>query len=185
MATYESGVKKINANVHSVYRVLSDMNNVKMLLNAVQNPEVQARFNESIPEDKKDEFEKAKSQMSDIVNDITCTTDTVSLHTKFGEIGIRVADRELDKVVKLSNEKCPINFDFWAQVKEISPYETAVKLTLKADIPMMVRMMFSSKLDKLNEGIDKAASILTRLPFAAICQRMDAEGRTDGPMLNA
>lgn len=184
MEKYESGVKRIESPVHDVYRVLSDMRNIQMLVDAMNNPMVQQQFANSIPEDKKAEYENAKNKMGELVKDLTFTYDTISCNTALGSIGVKVADREPQKVVKLSSEKSPVNFDFWVQVKELEANATAIKLTLKADIPFMVRMMFSSKLDQLNEGIDKAASILTRLPYGLICQRMDSEGRTENEQLD-
>ena len=53
--------------------------------------------------------------------------------------------------------------NFWIQLKEVTPNDTRIKLTLKADLPMMFKMMLDKK---LQNGIDQAAEMLAKFPYA-------------------
>jgi hypothetical protein len=45
---------------------------------------------------------------------------------------------------------------------EKEAYNTKMKLTLKADIPFMLKMMVNSK---LKEGINQIATVLSKIPY--------------------
>ena len=57
-----------------------------------------------------------------------------------------------------------MEMNFWIQMKEVAPMDTRIKLTLKADIPMMFKMMLDKK---IQQGIDQAAAMIAQFPFAA------------------
>ena len=46
--------------------------------------------------------------------------------------------------------------------KEVAPGDTRIKLTLKADIPMMFKMMIGSK---LQTGLDQASEMMAKFPY--------------------
>ena len=179
MEKYESQVKRVNARVSDVFRVLSDMRSMKLLMDAMNNPQTKQVFMSTLPEDKRAEYEKAQSKLAEVVKDLSFTRDTIACNTALGSIGVRVADRELNKTIKISSDKSPLGFDVWAQVKELSLNETALKLTLKADIPFVIKTMFSSKLEKLNQAIEQGAAILAQLPYGSLCQKLDDNGWND------
>jgi carbon monoxide dehydrogenase subunit G len=45
----------------------------------------------------------------------------------------------------------------WIQLKEVNKNDTRMKLTLKADMPAMIKMMAGNKIE---EGINKLADVL-------------------------
>ena len=53
--------------------------------------------------------------------------------------------------------------NFWIQLKEVSPADTRIKLTVKADIPMMFKFMVDKK---LKTGLDQAADMLAQFPYS-------------------
>ena len=56
-----------------------------------------------------------------------------------------------------------MQMNFWIQMKEVAPMDTRIKLTLKADIPMMFKLMLDKK---IQQGIDQAAAMIAQFPFA-------------------
>ena len=134
---YESGVKQITANADKVYAVLGNLNNI-------------GRVMDLIPKDK--------------VQDITCDHDSVRFKVDgLGQkLTVRIVDREENKTLKFGIDNVPVQMDFWVQLKQVAEGDTRLKLTIKAELPMMFKMMFDKK---LQTGIEQAADMLAQMPY--------------------
>ena len=80
---------------------------------------------------------------------------------KVGDVGLRIVDREPNKMVKYTADgETRFNFYLWVQIKEVAPYESRIKVTLKADLNPMIKIMVGKHLqkfvDSLAEGISKS-----------------------------
>ncbi len=134
MTTYESDIKTISSNEEVVFNKLSDLNNLKELQN--------------------------KSPETDKIKDLIFDTDSCSFGIDgIGKIGFRVVEREPFKTIKLNSENAPVQLSVWVQLKQTEENKTAMKLTLKAELPMMIKMMVDKK---LKEGINKVADLLVK-----------------------
>jgi hypothetical protein len=78
-------------------------------------------------------------------------------------ITIAIVDRIENSTVKFGLEGIPMEGNLWIQMKELSPTDTRIKLTVKADIPFMFKMMVDKK---LQTGLDQAADALAQFPYA-------------------
>jgi carbon monoxide dehydrogenase subunit G len=56
----------------------------------------------------------------------------------------------------------PLELKFWIQLLPVEVNETKLRLTLHADMGMMIKMMVGNKLEK---GIDQLAGVLAMLPY--------------------
>jgi len=74
-------------------------------------------------------------------------------------MGFRITDREPFKTIKLESEKAPVNLSVWIQLIQRAENDTQMKLTLKADLPTMIKMMIDKK---LKEGINLIADVLAK-----------------------
>lgn len=137
MSEYVSSVKKIEANADEVFAVLSDLENI-------------SRVKDMIPEDK--------------VKDLTFTSDAVKFKVDgLGQrVGIRIVEREPYSTIKFSGENIPMEVNFWIQLKQVAENDTRIKLTLRAELPMMFKMMLDNK---LKVGIEQAAEYLSKFPY--------------------
>ena len=81
--------------------------------------------------------------------------------SKIQSIPAPVAQIEND-TIKFGFDNIPMDVNFWIQLKEVTPTDTRVKLTVKADIPMFFRMMLEKK---IQQGLDDAAIMLTQFPY--------------------
>jgi carbon monoxide dehydrogenase subunit G len=69
--------------------------------------------------------------------------------------GLRIIDKEPNKTIKITgNDKIPFEFHIWIQLKMVAPYDTRMKITLKANLNMMLKMMVGKK---LQSGMDTLA----------------------------
>ena len=149
----ESEIVKVDAAIGSVYGFLSDFEKVGRMVEQVKNA--------PLPDN------ADVKKMSEMVKDVRFAGDTcyVTLD-KIGEIGISIVEREENKLIKLKeNGALPFDFTLWIQLIEKGPYDTRMKITLHAELNMMMKMMLKGKLSK---GINSMAEGLAKLPYAAL-----------------
>lgn len=136
MSKFESSVKQIPYPVENVYRNISDLSNLD-------------RVRDRIPEDKLQDFQ--------------FDSDSVQISVApVGTIKLRIIEREENKCVKFETEQSPIPFNLWIQVLPVSETESKMKVTVKADIPFMLKGMVSGP---LQDGVEKIADALSQIPY--------------------
>jgi len=134
MTTYESDIKTISSNEEVVFGILSDLNNLKKI--------------------------QEQAPTTDKVKDLEFDTDSCSFVVEgFGKVGFRVIEREPFKTVKFESENAPVKVNVWIQLKQIDENQTVMKLTIKADLPTMIKMMVDKK---LKEGVNVVADLLAK-----------------------
>ncbi len=134
---YESKITSAPCSAAQIYRVLSNMENLE-------------RVREFIPQDKVQEMEVSADRVRLKVDGLA------------QKITIAIVDRIENDTVKFGAEGIPMDANFWIQLKEVSPVDTRIKLTVKADIPFMFKMMVDKK---LQQGLDQAADMLAQFPY--------------------
>ena len=136
MTKFESSVKPIPYPVENVYRNISDLSNLE-------------RVRDRIPEDKLQDFQ--------------FDSDSVQVSVApVGTIKLRIIEREENKCVKFETEQSPLPFNLWIQVLPVSETESKMKITVKADIPFMLKGMVSGP---LQDGVEKIADALSQIPY--------------------
>jgi hypothetical protein len=135
---YESKISSAPCSAQQIYRVLSDMRSLE-------------RVRDLIPQDK--------------IQEMNIEPDRVKLKVDglAQKITIAIVDRIENDTVKFGLEGIPMDGNFWIQLKEVSPTDTRIKLTVKADIPFMFKFMVEKK---LQTGLDQAADMLAQFPYA-------------------
>jgi len=131
MKTYESKIVSIKRLDEDVFKVLSNFKNFSPFVQAAQIENWEA-------------------------DDDWCKFSVKGM----GNAGLRIIEREPSKTIKITGDGgIPFEFFFWIQLKQVAPYDTRMKLTLKADLNMMMKMMVGSK---LQEGIDTMAEQIAK-----------------------
>ena len=147
--TFESSIKQIPHKQESVYRTLSDLNNLQMLKDRFE------QVKDQIPEDKRKEMEKLK--------DLKFDSDSISITAPMvGEIKMRIIDREEPKTIKFETENSPVPFNFWIQLLPTNDTACKMKLTIKADLNPFIKGMVKKPLE---EGIEKIANALAMISY--------------------
>ena len=158
MARYESKVKTIPAPQAAVYAKLSDLNNLAVLKEKLNDPEALERIKAS-GKVTDDQLQKAREQLKSL----EFTSDTLSVDVPpVGKIAIRIVERDPEKCVKFESEKSPIPIKFWIQVLPIDETNSKLRLTLDASVNAFVKMMIDKP---LQEGIERVAEALTMIPY--------------------
>ena len=135
---YESKITSAPCSAQQIYRVLSNLQNLE-------------RVRDMIPKDKIQEMEIEPDRVRMKVDGLA------------QKITFAIVDRIENDTVKFGAEGIPMDANFWIQLKELAPNDTRIKLTVKADIPMMFKMMIGKK---LQDGLDQAADMLAQFPYA-------------------
>ena len=134
---YESKITSAACPAAQIYRVLSNMQNLE-------------RVKDLIPKDKIQEMEVEPDRVRLKVDGLG------------QKISIAIVDRIENDTIKFGAEGIPLDANFWIQLKELNPTDTRIKLTVKADIPFMFKMMVEKK---LQQGLDQAAEMLAQFPY--------------------
>ena len=152
MAKYESQIKQVPFSQSAVYAKLSDLTNLAVIKERIDDPNVQAK----IPADKIEEVRNAVNQME-------FTTDTVSAPAgPIGIIAVQIVDREPEKCVKFTSTNSSVSFKLWVQMLPTGDTSSKLKVTIDADLNFFMKQMVGSHLEK---GVDKFADMLAMIPY--------------------
>ncbi len=136
MTTFESKVTKAECNETEIFALLSDLNNIE-------------KIKEKIPQDK--------------VKDLEFDTDSCRFTVDpVGKIGLRIVERIPSQTIKFAAEQAPVEFNLWMQFKQVEENDTRIKVTVKADLNMMLKMIASKPLEMF---VNKLAEMLAQLPY--------------------
>ncbi len=143
---YISEIQFINNNQEIIFNYLSNFENLSKYV----NEGILEKLTEQVPQIKITDFESDRD---------SCRFNISGL----GQAGISIIEREPFKTIKIvSSGSMPIEIILWIQLLPVAAYETKMRLTLQAEMSMMVKMMIGGKLEK---GVNQLAETLAKLPY--------------------
>ena len=135
-STFESEIKSIRASDAAIFAALSDLRNAEKL-------------KERIPQDK--------------VKNIELTEDSISFEVApVGALSLKIIEREPNKTIKFAADHAPVDFFVWLQLKQVAENDTKLKVTLKADLNPMIKMMASKPLAQF---VNMLAEALAKMEY--------------------
>ena len=145
-----SDIQKIDSAIADVFAFFSDFTKIGRLADIAR----QAGAGQQVP-----------AEVADKIEEVRTTTDTCTLVVKgIGEMGLKIVERQEPTLVKMEGDgRMPFEVHLWVQLLSNGPYDTRMRLTLEADMNMMLKMMLKGKLEK---GINQAAEALAKIPYA-------------------
>lgn len=139
MAKFESSIREIPHPQQTVYDTLSDLSHL-------------SRIKDRLPQDK--------------IQNLTFDRDTLSVNVSpVGDIAFSIVDREEPKCIKFETLKSPVPLNFWIQLLPVTSTTCKMRLTIKADIPFMLKGMVTKP---LTEGIEKIADALQAIDYSCL-----------------
>lgn len=143
---YVSDIKIVQNNQEVIYNYLSNFENLSKYV----NEGLLEKMTEQIPQIKVTDFESDAD---------SCRFQISGM----GQAEIRIIEREAPKNIKItSSGSMPVGIMFWIQLLPEGPYQTKLRLTLDAEMSMMIKMMVNKKLE---DGINRMADMLAALPY--------------------
>ncbi len=140
MTEFVSQTKVVPATQEAVFNKLSDWSQLESL-------------SSMLPQDK--------------VSDVHSDSDSVRFKPNLpgvGEMAVRIIEREPCKTIKIASEQSPVSFTAWLQLKEKDATSSYARITVRAEIPFLLKGMITKP---LQEAIDKMADALAsgNIPF--------------------
>ena len=133
MTTYESNIETLNCNALKAYELFSDLKNLE-------------KFKDRMPSDK--------------IKDIEFDSDSCRFSVDpIGKVGLIIVNKEVGKTIKFGVENSPIEANMWIQLKEVDEYVTKMKLTIKAELPFLIKSMVDSKLKTFINQLSQALAL--------------------------
>ena len=136
MSKFESSVKQIPYSQTAVYRSISDLSHLE-------------KVRDRVPTDKVKEF--------------VFDADSVAVNVPpVGAIRLRIVNREEPKCVKFETVQSPMPFFLWVQMLPVTETSSKMKVTVEADIPLMLKAMVSGP---LKDAVEKVADALASIRY--------------------
>lgn len=144
MTTIKSEKTKIAAPAEKVFEKLSNLDNLKPLLEQIPA--------DQIPDDKREMFENVK-----------ITNDTISIPAgPVGAINLRITDRLPYSLIQLTGEGTPVPMNLQLEIEPEGADACEVQVTFNLEIPMMLKPMVATPLKKV---ADQFAQVMGKIPF--------------------
>ncbi len=136
MEQYESSVKVVPFTQQQVYNQLEDLNHLATLKERLGN----------MPE-----------EVADKIKDLTFDRDSLTVNVQGFSFTLRIIGREPCKCLKFQGENTPIPVNLWIQMLPIDESRAKLKVTLRAELNMLMKPMLNKP---LREGVEKMADML-------------------------
>lgn len=144
MTTVKSEKKIIAAPAEKVFEKLSNLDNLKPLLESMP-PDM-------IPEDKREMFEN-----------LEITSDTITIPAgPVGQIKLRITDRLPFSLIRLAGEGTPVPMDMQLEIDSKGAEKCEVQVAINIEVPIMLKPMISGPLRKI---VDQFVNVLAAIPF--------------------
>ena len=144
MTTIKSEKTKIAASAEKVFDKLSNLDNLKPLLEGIPM--------EGIPADKREMLDKVK-----------VTSETISIPAgPVGEITLRMTDRLPYSLIQLTGEGTPVPMNVQLAIDAQGPDACEVQVAFNLEIPIMLKPMVAGPLKKV---ADQFVQVMGNIPF--------------------
>lgn len=153
LAKYESEIKYLPLEQTAVYCRLADLNNLSVLKERLNSPEVQSKLAEQVPADKMADLQKYAEGM-------TFDTDSMQISSPLGNITLRIVEREEPKCIKLASEGAPVQLYVWIQLLPHGTSECKMRVTVGAEVNMFMKGMVAKPLQQAADGLANMLSAI-------------------------
>lgn len=131
MTSIKSDKAIVNGTPEQVFEKLSNLDNLKPLLEKVPK--------DQIPEDKREMFDN-----------LQITSDSISIPGgPVGNITLRISDRLPYSLIRLSGEGSPVPMDMQLEIEPEGADHSEVQVAINLEIPAMLKPMVSGPLKKI------------------------------------
>ncbi len=155
---FVSSIKQIPYSQTCVYAKLSDLNNLSVIRDRIDDPNIANMLDGKVSADK-------IAQMKERVREMVFDTDSVTCNVSpLGEVSLRIIDRDVPKCIKFETVNSPLPLNLWIQLLPVSDDSCKMKLTVEADLNPFIKGMVAKP---LQEGIEKLADMLAVIPYGA------------------
>lgn len=138
---YESGIRQIPYSQQRVYDKLSDLSFMQ-------------QYQDNLSQIPADTLR---------VEDLLFSPDGFSCRVSpFGNVDLRIVEREEPKCIKLESTSSPVPLTFWVQILPTSEESSKIKLTLHTELNFFLKGLLNKP---ISDGMEKLADALAAMPY--------------------
>ena len=155
MTKYENEIKMVlHAPAEQVYTVLANLERLKPIFdNIAENPLVRQKIEEAGQD----------PSILNKVKDVEIDNDGITFPMPMrGKMCMQIEETEENRCVKYKALGIPLDANLWIQMLPVSSGGSKIRVTVKAEMNMMMKMMVGSK---LKDGVNQFAEMIAGLPF--------------------
>lgn len=153
LSKFESEVKIIPQQQTVIYSRFSDLNNLSVIKERLNDPAVQAQISQQVPADKMEELTKYAEGLS-------FETDAIHISSPMGQITLRVVERDEPKCIKLASEGSPVQLYVWIQLLPHGEMECKMRVTVGAEVNFFMKGMVAKPLQQAADGLANMLSAI-------------------------
>lgn len=145
MTKYSSPDVSLQASADTVFSKLSNLENLKAMLDKVPV--------DRIPADKQEMFRNLK-----------ITPDSIEIPgAPMGSLVFRVVEKKAPDLIRLDGEGMPIAMSLSMHIKPLSESTSQAHVDIDIDIPLMLKPMVGGQIQKM---ADQFGNVLSAIPFS-------------------
>ncbi len=153
LSKFESEVKIIPQQQTVIYSRFSDLNNLSVIKERLNDPAVQAQISQQVPADKMEELTKYAEGLS-------FETDAIHISSPMGQITLRVVERDEPKCIKFASEGSPVQLYVWIQLLPHGEMESKMRVTVGAEVNFFMKGMVAKPLQQAADGLANMLSAI-------------------------
>ena len=96
------------------------------------------------------------------MKDLKFDRDSLTLTTPMGAVKLEIVERDEPKCIKFAASESPLPFNFWIQLLPVTDSSCKMKLTIKAELNMLLLGMVKGP---LKEALEKIADVLQMIDY--------------------
>ena len=153
LSKFESQVRELGIAQEAAYERFSDLRNLHVLKEKLDDAEFQERIAAEIPADKLDEVRTH-------LQNVSFDEDSVSVETPIGHVTLRVIEREPCKLVKFESEGSPVPLTLWLQLLPTGETTSKLRVTIGAEVNMFMKGIVKGPLQQAADGLANILSLI-------------------------
>ncbi|RRD80121.1 hypothetical protein EII14_03575 [Alloprevotella sp. OH1205_COT-284] len=158
MTKYESQIYTVNTPQELAFARLSNLRHFETIKTAFSDPAMIERIVAGVPSDQMSP-EKLQT-LREQIEKMEFTDDTLTLDSTMGRIALVIIERDAPKLVKFETQGAPVSANLWVQLLPKGADQSALKVTVGAELNFFIRKMVEKHLKQAPDGI---ATFLSQL----------------------
>lgn len=146
LSKFESEVRLLALPQEEAYARFSDLHNLSVLKERLNDPAVQERLASQVPADKMADLQRYAEQM-------TFDTDSIHIASPIGEVTLRIVERDAPKCLKFASEGAPVQLYLWIQLLPAGETQSKMRVTLGAEVNLFMKAMVAKPLQQAADGL--------------------------------
>lgn len=146
VSKFESEVKYLSLPQAEVFHRFSDLSNLNVIKERLNDPAVLERIGDQVPADKLE-------MLKQYAEGVECECDALHINSPMGKISLRIVERDEPKCLKLASENSPVPIYVWIQLLPNGETGSKMRVTVGAEVNFFMKGMVAKPLQQAADGL--------------------------------